>query len=172
MKYLVVWLLLILTSCGTSVAVDYDSRTDFSKYATFDFYPSIDSGLNDLDNHRIMEVIDSLMPMKGLRKDESPHFYINFYAREVVTPSRNTLGIGIGGGGRNVGVGVSGGIPIGGNEIQQQLTLDFIDVQSDQLIWQGILEGRFKENSSPDQKEAYYQNAIQKIVRQFPPSLK
>jgi Domain of unknown function (DUF4136) len=172
MKILLILLVPILFSCGAAVVVDYDSKTDFSQYTTYDFYPSIDSGLDDLENQRIMAALDSLMPLKGIRKEVSPQFYVNFYAREIVTASHNTLGIAIGGGGGNVGVGVSGGIPIGGNEIQQQLTLDFIDVQNDQLIWQGILEGRFKENSAPTQKEVYYQNAIQKILRQFPPSSK
>lgn len=172
MKFLSILLVLILFSCGASVVVDYDSKTDFSKYSTFNFYPSIDSGLNDLDDQRIIVAIDSMMSKKGIRKEESPQFYINFYARENVTPSRNTIGIGIGGGGGNVGVGVSGGIPIGGHEIQQHLTLDLIDVQNDQLIWQGTLEGRFKENSSPSQKQAYYQSVIEKILQKFPPSAK
>lgn len=172
MKLLLILLASVLVSCGTSVVVDYDSRTDFSKYATYDFYPSIDSGLNDLDDQRIIAAIDSLMPVKGIQKDESPQFYINFYAREVVTASRSTLGIGIGGGGGNVGVGVSGGIPIGGNEIEQQLTLDLIDVQNDQLIWQGIWQGRFKESSTPYQMENYYYYTLQKILNKFPPSLK
>lgn len=169
MKLLVIFWTLILFSCGSAVVVDYDSKTDFSNYRTFNFFPSIDSGLNDLEHERIVLALDSILPLKGLQREEEPQLYVNFYVSERITPSRSTLGIGFGTGGGNVGVGISGGIPVGGNEIEQQLTVDLIDVRNDQLIWQGILNGRFKEMSSPDQKKAYYENSIAKLLKQFPP---
>lgn len=172
MKFIWILVMPFLVSCASAVSVDYDSKTDFSQFTTYNFYPSIDSGLNELDEKRIKIAVDSLMKGKGFRKDEEPQFLINFYATERITSSRSTLGIGLGGGSRTVGVGVSGGIPIGGNEIEQRLTLDLIDVKYDRLIWQGVLDGRFKEKSSPDQKEIYYFSAMRKILNKFPPPAK
>ncbi|MCB0456942.1 MAG: DUF4136 domain-containing protein [Flavobacteriaceae bacterium] len=172
MKFILVLIIPILISCGSTVAVDYEKGTDFSKYGSYNFYPSIDSGLSGLDNKRILNALDSLLQQKGFQKSENPQLAINFYAKEILTNSRNTLGIGIGGGGGNVGVGVSGGIPIGGREIEQQFTLDFIDTQNDALVWQGVAESRYKEKSTPQQKEIYYFSLLQKLLKKYPPTLK
>lgn len=160
---------IFLVSCGATVTVDYDKQVDFSKYTAYNYYPTIESGLNELDDRRIIKAADSLLRARGFVKSESPQFYINFYARESLSNSRNTIGIGVGSGGGNVGVGVSGGIPIGGKTINQRLTIDFIDVQKDDLIWQAIADGDMKERANPQQKEAYYFSVIQKILSKYPP---
>lgn len=163
---------LLLVSCGASVAVDYDKQADFSSYNSYNFYSSIQSGLNELDDTRIMQITDSLLQERGFVKSDNPQLNINFYAKENVSNSRNTIGIGIGGGGGNVGVGVSGGIPIGGRVITQQLTMDFIDVEKDDLVWQAIADGELKERATPQQKEAYYFSMIEKILKNYPPKKK
>lgn len=173
MKFLsIIVLSIVLVSCGASIAVDYDKQVDFSKYNSYNYFPTIDSGLNGLDNNRIIKITDSLLQQRGFVKSESPQLNINFYARESVSSSRNTIGIGIGSGGGNVGVGVSGGIPIGGNVLDQQLTMDFIDVENDGLVWQAVADGEMKERSTPQQKEAYYLSVIQKILANYPPKSK
>ncbi len=163
---------LVSTSCGPTVVLDYESGTNFSAFKSYGYFPSIDSGLSNLDEKRVMAYIDSLMPLKGITLQEEPQLYINFYGKEMMSQSRSSIGIGIGGGGGNVGVGVSGGIPIGGNEIDQRLTIDIIDSEKDQLIWQAVLNGTFKERSTPGQKELYYQKAVMKMLKNFPPNLK
>ncbi|XOL41181.1 hypothetical protein KCTC32420_01563 [Aequorivita nionensis] len=170
MKLLSILVLTIfLASCGATVAVDYDKQVDFSKYNSYNYFPNIDSGLNELDDNRIIQITDSLLQQSGFIKSETPQIYVNFYARESVSSSRNTIGIGIGSGGGNVGVGVSGGIPIGGNVLNQQLTMDFIDVEKDDLVWQAVADGEMKERSTPQQKEAYYMTVLQKILAKYPP---
>lgn len=170
MKFLTILILsVVLAACGATVAVDYDQQTDFSKYNSYNYFPNIDSGLNDLDDNRIMQITDSLLQQRGFVKSETPQMFINFFARESVSNSRNTIGIGIGSGGGNVGVGVSGGIPIGGRVVNQQLTMDFIDVEKDDLVWQAVAEGEMKERATPQQKEVYYISVIQKILAKYPP---
>tara|TARA_R100000935_G_scaffold18503_1_gene35808 strand:- start:34924 stop:35442 length:519 start_codon:yes stop_codon:yes gene_type:complete len=170
MKYILLLLVSsLLVACGTTVGVDYDKKTDFSQYTTYNFYPSIDSGLNDLDDKRIQQATDSLLQERGFIKSETPQLYVNFFARESISNSRNTLGIGIGGGGGTVGVGVSGGIPIGGRVVNQQFTMDFIDVAKDDLVWQAVADGEYKEKASPAQKEAHYWSVIAKILKKYPP---
>ncbi len=170
MKLLPILILSIfLASCGATVAVDYDKQVDFSKYNTYNYFPNIDSGLNALDDNRIIKITDSLLQQRGFTKSETPQIFINFFARESVSNSRNTIGIGVGSGGGNIGVGVSGGIPIGGRVINQQLTMDFIDVEKDDLVWQAVAEGEMKERATPQQKEEYYVSVIQKILAKYPP---
>lgn len=173
MKILSVLLVsMFLISCGASVAVDYNEQSDFSQYTTYNFYPSIESGLNEMDNGRIMHIADSLLQQRGFIKSDAPQLFVNFYARESVSNSRSTLGIGIGGGGGNVGVGVNGGIPIGGRTVEQELTLDLIDVEKDNLVWQAVAIGEMKERATPEQKEAYYVTILQKIISKYPPHKK
>ena len=170
-KYLLLCILVpLLASCGATVAVDYDVSQDFTGYKTYDFYPSIDSGLSQLDEKRIEKAVDSVLRLNGFRKSPDPDFWINYYGQEAMAPVRSTIGIGVGTGGSNGSVGVSGGIPVGTDEIEQRLTFDLVDAQADELIWQAVLEGRFKEYASPTQKRNYYLRGIQKVFSKFPPN--
>ena len=170
MKWLVALMVtIVLASCGATVAVDYDKEIDFTQYKTYNYFPNIKSGLNNLDDNRIMYATDSLLLQKGFVKSETPQLLINFFSKEFLSNSRNTIGIGIGGGG-NVGFGVSGGIPIGGKVINQTLTIDFIDSDKDALIWQAVVNGELNEKANPQQKEDYYFGIIRKALKAFPPS--
>lgn len=160
---------ILLYSCGSAVVTDFDSTTDFTPYNTYNYYPEIQSGLNQLDDRRIMKAVDSVMSSKGWQKSESPQVYVNFFASEFITESSSSIGFGVGSGGGNVGVGVSGGIPVGGNEVNQRFTLDLIDVEKDNLLWQGELDNRFKERATPEQRQAYYFGVITKILKKYPP---
>jgi len=170
MRYILILIAtVILASCGATVSYDYDTSTNFAGYNTYDFYPNISSGLSDLDNIRIMKATDSILQMRGFVKSDSSHFLINFFAKEFITESKNSIGIGVGGGGSNGSVGVSGGIPVGGNIINQQLTFDFIDNKDDKLIWQAVGTDELKVKASPAQKSDYYFNIISKILKGYPP---
>lgn len=170
MKLLAVGLLaFLLFSCGASVAVDFEKETAWNQYTTYAFYPDIESGFNELDDKRIKKAIDSVFVMRTIQPSETPRFYINFYGQQVLAQSRNTIGIGLGGGGGNVGVSGGVGIPINGRVIQQQLTLDFVDVATDELIWQAVIDAQIKERATPKQKDAHYVNVMRKALNKFPP---
>ncbi len=170
MKYIILSVCAVfLISCGATVSYDYDKETDFSKYTSYNYFPVMESGMSPLDDQRIIKVTDSLLQERGFVKSENPQFFINFYSKEFTSASRNTIGIGVGGGGRNTGIGVSGGIPIGGRQVNQQLTMDFIDATRDALFWQALIESDFKETATPVQKEIHYYNTIEKALKKYPP---
>ncbi len=171
-QLLLIVTMVILISCGATVNYDYDTKTDFSVYKTYDFYPNISSSLSELDNIRVMKTTDSILQLQGFIKSQSPDFLINFFAKEFITQSSTTIGFGVGGGGHNGGVGVSGGVPIGGDEIKQQFTFDFIDYKNDELIWQAVGEDVLKVKAKPAQKDDYYFNLISKILKGYPPEKK
>jgi len=161
---------LLLVSCGAVSTVDYDTETDFTNLTSYQFFSDLDSGLNELDDNRIIRAIDSSFQKRGFERTDYCSFYIDFFAAETSTNSRNTLGIGVGGGGGNVGVGVSGGIPIGGRLISQQLTIEIFEAsEGKKLVWKVIIDGELKENATPSQKEAYYISEIDKALQKFPP---
>jgi len=170
MKYLFILITSVtLVSCGASVSYDYDTKTNFSNYKTYDFYPNISSGLSNLDNIRVMKAADSILQSRGFEKSDSPQFLINFFVKEFITKSNTTIGFGVGGGGHNGGIAVSGGVPVGGDIINQKLTFDFIDEKEDKLFWQAAGSDEIKVNANPSQKDEYYFKLISKMINGFPP---
>ena len=159
---------LLVYSCGASVAVDYEKQTNFGNYTTYNYYPKIESGLNALDDKRIIKATDSILESQGIKKSDSPQFYVNFYASEHYSNSRNTIGVGVGSG----GFGISGGIPIGGPNLKQQVTIDFIDVGKDDLFWQAIVESNYKPKATPHQREQHYKTVVDKALKKYPPKNK
>ena len=172
MKYCKLLIILILVSCGSiDISSDYDSQTNFNAYKRFHFFEDAGKGLNELDVKRIHKSLTEGLQSIGLEKKDSPDFYINIVSEERVSEQRNTIGVGIGGG-RNVGFGISGGIPIGGRKIHQQIVIDFVDAKSNQLIWQGVVSSEIKEKLTPKEKEIHYKKVVQKILEKYPPKKK
>lgn len=170
MKYLLIFIsALVLFSCGATIAYDYDTQTDFTTYRTYNYYPNIKSNLSNLDNARIIKATDSILQSRGFEKSNDPQFLINFFASEYLTQSNTSIGIGIGTGGYNGGVGVSGGIPVGGDILKQKITFDFIDNNEDKLIWQAVGNDELKVKATSQQKDTYYYSMISKILKGYPP---
>lgn len=169
MRKLNILFLLLLIGCSSSkVFYDYDKETNFTSYKSFNFFDDAGEGLNQLDIKRIKERITKQLEAKGVHYAEKPDIFINFFSKKRESENRNTIGIGIGGG-RNIGFGISGGIPISEKKIVQSLTIDFVEASNNQLIWQGVIESEFNENYSPYQKEEYYTKTITKVLNKYPP---
>lgn len=170
MKFLKYLFLLVIIGCSSSKVVsDYDSQTDFTQYKTFNFFEDVGEGLNELDKKRITNALTAELEAKGMQFADTPDFYINVISKEQESLNRNTIGIGIGSGGRNGGFGISGGIPIGNRKIDQKLMVDFVESKNNELIWQGMLHTEFREKASPEEKNTHYKKVIAKIISKYPP---
>ncbi|TDQ30067.1 DUF4136 domain-containing protein [Tenacibaculum caenipelagi] len=170
MKYYKYLFLLVFIGCSSSkIVYDYDSQANFSSYKTFNFFEDAGKGLNELDVKRVTNELTTSLEAKGMRLAENPDIYINILSSERPSINRNTIGLGIGSGGRNVGFGISGGIPIESRKINQQLTVDFVESKNNQLIWQGVANSEIKEKTSPEERRIYYQKLIKKMVSNYPP---
>ena len=165
-----VFVLLLLTACGSvKVYHDYDTQTDFSNYATYNFYPELQTGLSPLDEKRLLDAIDAELQLKGIRFSEDPDFYVNVKTRFFKAPQNTSVGVGLGGGGRNVGGGVSVGIPVGEPNQKREIRFDFVDTQKDLLIWNAVTESSFKENYTPEKRESVLQHIVTKALAKYPP---
>lgn len=168
-----IYLLLIvlsLTSCGSmNVEYDYDEKAIFDTFKTYNYIAEMDSGLNQLDLNRLMKATDSILQSRGYTLGENPALLIDVSSDQYEQASRNTLGIGVGSGGGNVGVGVGGGIPIGGRELHQTITINLVDAQKDVLIWQAVSDSNIKLNTDPQQRQAYFKKLMEKVFKKFPP---
>ena len=165
--------LFLFFSCATpKVVYDYDKEANFDSYKTFDFYPDIQLNMNQLDSTRVLRNIENALVSKGFQKSSNSDIFVNVTTDLFETPSNKSIGIGLGSGGRNVGVGISGGIPIRSNTLTQVFKVDFVDVAKDLLIWQGTYEGKFKKRITPEAKNEYFKVTFEKIFSEYPPKEK
>ena len=170
-KYLLV--LAVFSSCNAPRAVyDYDQQVQFETIDSYKIYPNLDPRMNQLDEQRLVKIFQTELAEEGISLSEDPDIFVNFYASEYETASGNNLGIGVGGGGSNVGVGVSGGIPLGGPDTYLRLTIDFINAESDSLIWQAIVDAKFDKNASPQEREDKLRLIVEKALEGYPPKKK
>ncbi|UBZ07622.1 DUF4136 domain-containing protein [Salegentibacter mishustinae] len=160
----------LLSSCNTpKAAYDYDDTVSFNNYKIYQLFPDFQTGLSQLDETRLITSIKNGMESKGFSTSEEPDVFVNAYSREFMDQNRSSIGIGVGGGGRSGGVGVSGGIPIENNSVILEVTIDFIDVAEDSLVWQAIVETKFNPNASPEERRAMFDEIVQKALEGYPP---
>lgn len=160
----------LLVACAPiHVSYDYEMGTDFNKYKTYNMFPEIQTGLSELDTGRLLNAIDSVLQSKGFMVSDTPDFYVNVSSSEFQVNRGNTVGVGVGGTGRNIGGGVSIGIPVGTSNIDKQIVLDFIDVDKDILFWQVVTESAFSPRMSPKRRDQKIKAIVTKAFSKYPP---
>lgn len=154
------------------VAYDYEKQTNFAAYKTYNYYADIDTGLNELDANRLLDILDEQLKLKGLSLSSTPDFFIDITSAEIENNQQSTVGVGVGGGGRNVGGGISIGLPVGQTKINRQIIFEFRDENGIGLFWQAVSESTYNPNSSPEKKEARLKAIVDKVLKGFPPQNK
>ncbi|WP_318343034.1 DUF4136 domain-containing protein [Flagellimonas baculiformis] len=167
---LIVVFSLLLASCSSvRVNYDYDKEVDFSSYTTYNYFPEMNSGLSQLDEKRLVRILDSTLQSRGYRLAEEPEIFVNIMSNEFQAAPNNSVGVGLGGGGRNVGGGISVGLPLGSPSVQRSIQFDFVDAQRDALFWQATAESGYRENASPSEREHRLEVLVKKVFSKFPP---
>ncbi len=163
----------LITSCAPIyLTTDFEKGTDFSKYKTYNYYSDIETGLSELDGKRLFDVLDKQLQLQGLSISETPDFFINIQSKEYPAVQKSTVGLGVGGTGRNVGGGVSIGIPVGTAKVTREIIFDFIDENGIGLFWQATSESSYNPNGSPEKREASLQALVEKVFKKYPPQQK
>ena len=164
-----VFIILFVSCTSIKVNYDYEKETDFSAYNTYSYFGDMETGLNQLDEKRVLNAMDIALQAKGLLFSEEPDIYINIKSSVFREQAGNSVGVGLGGGGGNVGGGVSIGIPVGGPKLSRELQVDFVDAKKDLLIWKAVSQSPFKESDLPIEKEQKIQELVNKIFSKYPP---
>lgn len=171
--FLLSLVLVLLVACSaTKVSYDYDNDTDFNAYTTYNYFDNMATGLSELDEKRLLDAMDAKLGEKGLMFAEEPDLFINISSTVFRQQGGNNVGVGLGGGGRSVGGGVSIGIPVGGPKLKRELQIDFVDANKDKLIWQALSESPFREGDTPMEKQEKLQVLVAKIFNRYPPDTK
>jgi len=160
---------LILSCAPIRVTHDFDKTTDFSQFKTYNYFSDMKTGLSELDTKRFLDALDLEMDKKGFTLSETPDFFIDIQSNEFQEAPRNTVGVGLGGGGRNVGGGISIGIPVGQANVNRQIRIDFVDEYGKGLFWQAVCESSFNPNALPEKREAQFMAIVEKSLSKYPP---
>ncbi|AYN69027.1 DUF4136 domain-containing protein [Euzebyella marina] len=172
-RFVVIISILLLSACqAVKVYYDYDKETDFSNYTTYNYYPDIQTGLSQLDERRLFDAIDSELQLKGIRFSEDPDFLIDVKTRFFRPQQTSNVGVGVGGNGRNMGGGVSIGIPVGQPNEKREIRFDFVYSKKDLLFWDAVSESNFKENTGPEKREEIIRKVVAKVLSKYPPKAK
>ena len=171
LKLLAVILIMTLTSCTTvKVVSDYDTKVNFTEYKTFAFYKKgIDkASVSDLDKKRIMRAIEAELVSKGFTKSNNPDLLVSIFtkSRERVNVRDNNFGWGFGWG---YNPWFNGRSNINVNQYTEgTLFIDFIDKNSNELVWQGIGSGAMKMKNV-EKKEERIKEFVNEIISTYPP---
>ncbi len=160
---------LLLLSCGgVRVNYDYDKKANFSAYQTYNYYAPDDTGLTALDSKRLFRLVDSVMTVKGLQLSDTPELLVDIKAEAYRTNNNSAVGVGVGGTGRNVGGGISVGIPVGSG-LAREMVIGLVDQKRNALIWEAVSTTSYREGGTPNQREAQLRKVVLKIFEGFPP---
>lgn len=173
-KYISIAVVLLgFAGCSSiSITSDYNPATDFSSYTSFAIYDGVvkDSKLENvpLAKKRVLEAINNEMQKKGLIPADTSNASIIIFAQGGTTEKMNVTDYGYGYGGW------WGPYPYGRNidvsyYTQGSLVIDFVDNSKDELVWRGIGTGALKDQGTPEERQAYIDEAVAKILSQYPP---
>ena len=169
-------LLFTITKCSSiSVSSDYDPAKDFDGYKTFAVFKDVVKGSElekaPLIKARVLDAIERTMIAKGFSKVElaDADLVVHSFAGTKDKLNVTDWGYSYGGYWR--------GYPYGRNiDVTQYteatLVLDLVDGKNDELIWRGIGTGVLSENKTPAEKTEAVDNAVRKILGEYPPEKK
>ncbi|MBJ7881879.1 DUF4136 domain-containing protein [Gelidibacter salicanalis] len=164
---------LVVFSCATvRVNYDYESATDFGTYKTYNYYETMDTGMSELDSKRLLDALDSGLQAQGLSLSDAPDFLINIQSSQYQEAQRNNVGVGVGGSGRNVGGGVSIGLPVGQAKINREIVFEFVDETKSGLFWQAISTSKYNVTATPEAREIQFKAIVAKVLSGYPPRSK
>ncbi|HTO54278.1 MAG TPA: DUF4136 domain-containing protein [Myxococcota bacterium] len=167
-----------LACSSIDVKQDWDPNADFAKLHTWAWQSSTPSvtgnpRLDDpLVHARIQGALEKALAAKGFAKESVPRpdFLVAYHiaiqqkldARTIYTgygPYRGWYGVG-------------GAQTVVDEYDVGTLLVDFIDPDSNSVIWRGSAQSRLQELKTPEERQARIQTAVDQVLAQFPPTKK
>ena len=176
--------LLVPACSGISVDQDFSPGANFSALTSWDWMPEADREVggdpradNPLLDQRIRAAIETQMQAKGFRKVDAgeANLRVGYYLIMENRVDYETVNNYYGGGWGYRGVYGRYGPAMGSSTTYAReytdgtIIIDFFDVASRELVWRGSAEGRVRETADPQERIARANEAILKILEQFPP---
>jgi len=183
-RFVILTMLFVFWGCSTlKVSQDYDLKANFSGLKTYawQFETHKKTGDVRVDNpllhSRIRSAVDLFLLEKGYQKVSQGvlDFYVEYkYSVRTKVESDNLdggVGFGIGTYGRRGGIGISTGGSVSSYD-EGMLVIDIISPENKDLICRGTGTRRISQHSNPEKTIKDVNEAVQKILAQFPPQPK
>ena len=170
----------VIGCSGIRVAQDYTPETRFEGLKTFQWTTDTQPKTGDLRiddplrDSRIRAAIERVLTDKGLTRSqtESADFGIRYQyeLRKRIESGGASSGIGFGFGsyGSHTGIAIGTGDTIREYD-EGSLVIDFLERNSDKLLWRGTGTQRFKQYNDPNKASRDINELVEKILMQFPP---
>lgn len=170
--------LLLMGCSGFSVRYDYDQRTDFSPYKTFDWYSARRVAKepkpeNSIMDRRVAEALEKEFTARGFTRETKadPDFLVTYYPvyQEKRYQSATHLGWGSWGGHSGTGVGIGTTFPVVDGYEEGTLMVEVTDFKTDKMIWQAAAVGALTGLKNPEDANEVVGVAVKKLLEKFPP---
>jgi hypothetical protein len=172
--------LAILAGCasGPSIRSDYDRSADFASYRTYGFASELGTdraGYSTLITNHFKRAVGHELEARGYRHAESsPDLLVNFFvAIREKTDVRSTPAPTVGVGYYGYRYGLYTGWPAYSTDVQTvhykagTANIDVIDAGRSQLIWEGVAEGRVRDEALENPGPAV-DAVVAEIFTQYP----
>lgn len=168
------WLIVLIFvfSCGSAINYDYDRGADFSVYKTYLYYSDIQSGLSTLDERRLLRALDHRLEVMGYTKSSKPDFIININGNAYETNNASSVGVGVGGTGGSTSGGIGVSVPINNYKTYDEMVIEFVDEKKGTTIWLADVNVVVPNSETPEKRDAYFVNLVNKILSNYPPKSK
>jgi len=157
------------TACSTiNVEQDYNPTFDFSKIKTFSVLHQERVGENTLVNERIQNAIKKTLQAKGLRfvapnkADVVALFHLNVQNKTQIYTDYQMVGYG-----RYGGMMIA--TPRSYNYDEGKLIIDLYDPKTNKTVYRTVVTDEIESKKTPQEREAYITEVIQKAFEKFPP---
>ena len=181
--------LVALAACASSIQVnhDFNPQVSFAALQTFDWMPesgrqSDTRAANDLRERRFRTATEAYLTEKGFRKVTSgADFVVGYHLtleNQVDYRTVNTYwgsgwgyrGMYPGGYYGGYGGGMASSQTTAYGYVQGTLIIDIFDVESHELVWRGVGEGKVQEDLTPQERDQRTREAVEAILADFPPN--
>ena len=171
----------VLAACSSiSVTTDWDPGIDFSKFKTFAVLENTDQSINRLTDQRIRTALVAELTSKGLQKVDSPEMADLAIAYTVTTEQRTSF--------QTVHSGMEArhgfhhslrlhGSAGSSRTTQHNYTVGTLIIAvyqmgNKELVWEGSASDIVNTTSrSPEQNQQHITDAVQQILKDFPPGV-
>lgn len=173
----IVPILLFASGCasGPDIRVDKDPGVDMSAYKTFGFFDQLATDkaqYSTLITSRLKQATRTQLEQKGYTYSEtSPDLRVNFYLKVQAKQEIQSTPAPVGFYGYRAGFyGAWAGYPYDVQTVNYHdgtLSIDLVDAKKDQLVWQGVAEGRVSDEARKNPGPAI-DTVVAEIFSNFP----
>ncbi len=188
-RVVVFFTIAVLSACsGISVTNDWDPGADFSQFQTFALLDNMGQPINRFNEQRIRAAIVTDLTSKGLQQVDNPDNAGLVIGYQVTTEDRTSFQTvhsswSVHGyrypahwGGSTRHSSMHWGTTNMGTSTTTQfnytvgtLIIDMFEANNKELVWEGSASGTVTQSSRPEVNEQRVNDAVQRILRSFPP---